>query len=322
MLTSIRLFLRVVQDGSLSAAARQFNLSPASVSRRISALEAELDMQLLLRTSRKVMLTEAGEIYHRRIKAVIEDMQHAEESARQLQDDAQGLLRVHSRTSVGIQLIAPAIKAFCLLYPKVVVELQLSESSVNLMEQHFDIDIRLGELEDSSLLVRKLAPSERVMVASPEYLANHPPIRTPQDLLHHNCLTYRLDSEPTSWRAARHGEPSCELKINGSFHCNNAEALRRAALSGLGIALLTDWGIGDDIRDGRLQHVLPDHRITNYSFNNGIYAVFTQTRYISRKVRVFVDFLVDRMQNTVPLLPQYVAGSPAHAHEASVRALG
>src|SRR3546814_14445465 len=104
-------------------------------------------------------------------------------------------------------------------------------------------------------------------------------------LLRHNCLTYRLDSEPTSWRAARHGEPQCELKINGSFHCNNAEALRRVALSGLGIALLTDWGIGDDIREGRPEHVLPDYSLTNYSFTNGIYAVFTPPPLISSKVR-------------------------------------
>src|SRR5690606_4316417 len=120
----------------------------------------------LKRTSRKLMLTEAGEIYHQRIKSVIDDVQAAQDAARELQDDAQGLLRVHSRSSVGIQLIAPAIKEFCLLHPRVTVELQLSVFPVSLMEKRFDVDIRRGELEDSSLLVRRLAPSDRILVAS------------------------------------------------------------------------------------------------------------------------------------------------------------
>lgn len=300
MFNSIRLFLRVVQDGSLSAAGKSSNLSPASVSRRIAALEEELGIQLFNRTSRKVVLTDAGEAYYQRIKPVVEEFLDVQISARQMQDDAQGLLRIHSRTSVGIQLIAPGIKEFCELYPKVTVELQLSETPVNLMDKNFDIDIRLGELEDSSFLVRKLASSERILVASPAYLAAHAPIEKPEDLMQHNCLTYRLDSETTSWRFSKKGEPAQELKITGGFHTNNAEVLRRVTLSGLGVSLLTDWGIYADLQEGRLMQVLPDYRTTNYTFTNGIYAVFRQTRYVPKKVRVFVDFMVKRMGVSQP----------------------
>lgn len=300
MLNSIRLFLKVVQDGSLSAAGRTLNLSPASVSRHIAALEANLGIQLFNRTSRKIVLTDAGETYYQRIKPVVEEFQDVHNFARQMQDEAQGALRIHSRTSVGIQLIAPGIKEFCERHPKVTVELQLSEDSVNLMDKDFDIDIRLGELEDSSFLVRKLAPSERVLVASPDYLDTHPPILSPEDLLQHNCLTYKRDAELTSWRLAKADVADQVLDIAGSFHSNNAEVLRRVALSGLGVALLTDWAIYADLREGRLRHVLPSYRATNRSFNNGIYAVFRQTRYVPKKVRVFVDFLVERMKVAQP----------------------
>lgn len=296
MLNSIRLFLRVVHEGSLSAAGKNSNLSPASVSRRISALEADLGIQLFNRTSRKVVLTDAGEAYYLRIKGVIDELLDVQNSARQLQNNAQGLLRIHSRTLVGIQFIAPVIKEFCELYPDVTVELHLSETPVNLMEKNFDIDIRLGELEDSSFLARKLASSERILVASPTYLAAHPPIEKPEDLMRHNCLTYRLDAEPAFWRFSRDGEMVQELKIVGGFHTNNAEVLRRVTLSGLGISLLTDWGIYSELRDGLLQQVLPDYRVTNYTFTNGIYAVFRQARYVPKKVRVFVDFMVERMK--------------------------
>lgn len=298
MLDSIRLFLKVVQYGSLTAGGRSQQLSPASVSRRIAALEASLGVQLFNRTSRQLALTDAGELYYQRIKGLMEEFNEIHESAREIQDSAAGVLRVHSRTAVGIRLIAPRIKEFCALHPKLSVELQLSETSVNLLQGNFDIDIRIGELEDSSLLARKLLPSERILVASPAYLAAHPPITRPEDLMQHNCMTYRLESEVTSWRFVKEGAPTQELKINGNFHCSNAEVLRRVAIDGVGVALLTDWGIADDLREGRLQQVLPDYRTTNYSFNNGVYAVFRQTRYVPKKVRVFVDFMYERLNAT------------------------
>lgn len=292
MLESMLLFQRVVQLGSMSAAGKEANLSPASVSRTIAALEEHLGAQLFNRTSRKIMLTDAGDAYYQRIKPLLEELKQIEAAAREVQDEPQGFLRVHAHTSVGIHLVTPRLEEFCRLYPKITIDLQLSEIPVNLLEQDYDVDIRLGELQDSSMLVRRLAPSDRVLVASPAYLDSHPPITEPRDLLRHNCITFRPNSEVTTWKFARDGEETQELKVTGCFHTNNSEVLRRVAVAGLGVALVTDWISQADRQSGRVREVLPDYRVTINSFNNGIYAVFRQTRYVPKKVRVFVDFLV------------------------------
>jgi len=294
MLEAMNLFLKVVQSGSMSAAAREANLSPASVSRTIASLEETLGVQLFNRTSRKILLTDAGEEYYQRIKPLLEELREIEATTRERQEEPQGLLRVHAHTSVGIHLVAPRIEEFCRTYPKITIDLQLSEIPVNLLDDNYDVDIRLGELEDSSMIVRRLAPSDRVLVASPAYLARHPPITKPQDLLQHNCVTFRPRSEITTWRFARDGEELQEVKVTGTFHTNNSEVLRRAAVSGVGVVLLTNWISQADRKSGRLVEVLPEYRATINSFSNGIFAVFRQTRYVPKKVRVFVDFLAAR----------------------------
>jgi len=291
MLDAMSLFLKIVQLGSMSAAGREANLSPASVSRLIAGLEEHLGAQLFNRTSRKMLLTDAGEAYHRRIKPLLDELGQIEAATRQTQNEAQGSLRVHAHTSVGIHLVVPCLKEFCALYPKIAIDLQLSEVPVNLLDENYDVDIRLGKLQDSSMLVRRLAPSDRLLVASPAYLKAHPPIKKPDDLLQHNCITFRPNSEITTWRFAREGERIRELKVGGCFHTNNSEVLRRAALSGIGVALVTNWISHADRKSGGLLQVLSDYRVTINSFSNGIYAVYRQTRYVPKKVRVFVDYL-------------------------------
>lgn len=296
MLEAMLLFLKVVQLGSMSAAGKEADLSPASVSRNIVALEEHLGVQLFNRTSRKILLTDAGEAYYQRIKPLLDELKEIEASTRDTQDEPEGALRVHAHSSVGIHLVAPCIEDFCKRFPRITIDLQLSETPVNLLEQNFDVDIRLGELQDSTMLVRRLAPSDRVLVASPAYLDSHPPIHSPSDLLDHNCITFRPNSEITTWRFARDGQDLQELKVSGCFHTNNSEVLRRVTVAGLGVALLTNWISHADRESGRLREVLPEYRVTINSFNNGIFAVFRQTRYVPKKVRVFVDFLVARAE--------------------------
>lgn len=291
MLDAMCLFLRVVQLGSMSAASKEADLSPASVSRTIASLEERLGVQLFNRTSRKIVLTVPGETYYARIKPLLEELKEAELLTRDQQEEPKGLLRVHAHTSVGIHLVTPRMADFLTLYPGLKVDLQLSEKPVNLLEQNFDVDIQLGELQDSTMLMRRLAPSDRVLVASPEYLANNAPILKPEDLLEHNCVTYRPNSESTTWRFSGKETSLIEVKINGSFHSNNSEVLRRAAISGIGVALLTNWISDADRRTGRLVEVLPEYRVTINSFNNGIFAIYRQSRFVPKKVRVFVDYL-------------------------------
>lgn len=294
-LDTIRIFVITLQTGSLSAAGRSLGLSPATISRRISALEEELGVQLLDRTSRKLTATDSGVIFQQRAEAILEDMAQAENAARHAKAAPEGRLRVHSRTLVGIQLIAPLLHRFSARYPELTIDLHLSEEPVNLVEQNYDVDLRIGKLEDSSYVMRKLGTGERVLVASPAYVEAHPPVKVPEDLESgHNCLTYRKAQEPTFWRYL-HGDRVRELKISGTVHANNGEVLRRAALSGLGLALLADWSVNEDIRAGRLVRLLPGYRLTNSTFDNGVYALFRHTRMLPQKVRVFVDFLADAL---------------------------
>lgn len=292
MLEAMSLFLKVVQFGSMSAAAKHAGLSPASVSRTIASLEENLGVQLFNRTSRKIILTDAGELFYEQVKPLLDAFEQITVAARSAQDEPEGLLRVHAHTSVGLHLITPCMHAFGQAYPNITVDLQLSETPVDLLKNDYDIDIRLGQLQDSSMLARRIAPSDRVLVASPEYLALHSPIETPEDLLQHNCVTFRPNGEPTTWRYSRGNEAMREIKVNGNFHTNNSEVLRQAAIDGIGVVLLTNWISHHDRQAGRLVHLLPEYRFTINSFNNGIYVVFRQARYIPRKVRVFVDFLV------------------------------
>jgi len=294
-LDTVRIFVITLQTGSLSAAARSLGLSPATISRRITSLEEELGVQLLDRTSRSLTATEAGQIFLRRAEAILEDMAQAENAVRHVKQAPEGRLRVHSRTLVGIQLIAPLLRDFSTLYPDLTVDLHLSEGTVNLVEQNYDVDIRIGKLEDSSYVMRKLAAGERVLVGTPDYVASHPPVHAPEDLLQgHNCLTYRKAQEPTSWRYLQ-GDQVHELKINGTLHSNNGEVLRRAALSGLGLALLADWSVREDLQAGRLVRLLPEYRLTGSTFDNGVYALFRHTHMLPKRVRVFVDFLVEAL---------------------------
>lgn len=289
-LDTLRIFVITLQQGSLSAAGASLGLSAATVSRRISALEEELGVQLLDRMSRTLKATESGQVFYQRAEAILESMAEAEEAARTLQSRPEGKLRVHSRTLIGNRLMAPLIQKFCQQYPHITVELILSENPVNIVEQHFDVDIRTGKFSDSSFTLRRLTTLDDVLVASPDYLARHPALHKPQDLLAHNCMTYRRSQEPTHWLYRENGQTH-ELAIQGNFHCNSGEVLRHSALNGLGIALLAEPTVADCLQDGRLVRVLESVRFTNSVFDNGVFAVFRPGPLLPQKVRLFVDFL-------------------------------
>lgn len=294
-LDTVRIFVMTLQLGSLSAAARSLGLSPATVSRRITSLEEELGVRLIDRTNRQLKATESGQIYYVRMSSVLEDVAQAESMAKHVKQAPEGVLRVHSRTLLGLRLVAPLLHSFSCTYPELTIDLHLSEDPVDLVEQNFDVDLRLAPLDDSSYVMRKLASGERIVVASPAYLKSHPRISIPSDLEKgHNCLTYRKSREPTSW-LYRDGETVRELAVRGTVHANNGEVLRRAAISGLGVALLADWAVSDDIRAGRLIRVLQGYRLTNTTFDNGVYALFRDTRMLPHKVRVFIDFMTDAL---------------------------
>ena len=287
----MRLFVSVVQSGSLSSAGRQLGLSPASVSRDMNALEESLGVRLLNRTSRKLTLTEAGEIYFRQAEQILHQIIEANESVAQLQSEPRGILRVHSRMLVGHRYIVPALPGFMADYPQIKIELLMSNFAVDLVERNIDVDIRIGKMLDSALVARKLASSERLVCAAPAYLDRFPSIEHPADLAAHNCLTYRLTVGRDIWRFIGADNALTEVPVTGNFQSDNGQALLAAVQAGVGIGLMPDWSIRDDLANGRLKHLFPDYRATHVDFENGIYAVYQKSRHMSPKVRLFIDFL-------------------------------
>ncbi|VTU28538.1 D-malate degradation protein R [Variovorax sp. SRS16] len=295
-LDSLRIFVITLKKGSLSAAARSLSLSPATISRRISALEEELGVQLVDRTSRNLKVTEAGQAFLERAEVVLEAMAEAEEAARKSKLVPEGRLRIHSRTQIGQRVIAPLLPRFAERYRDVRVEFELSEHPVNLVEQDFDIDIRTGESNDSSFVIKRLLSSEEVLVASPSFVKAHPRIRHPSDLPNLKCLTYRRERESTTWKYIDEQAEQQVLPIEGVLSSNNGEVLRIAAIGGMGIALLSEPTVRSNIGDGSLVRLLPEYRLAVRGFSNGIYAVFRQSRTLPLKVRAFVDFMAEALR--------------------------
>jgi DNA-binding transcriptional LysR family regulator len=192
---------------------------------------------------------------------------------------------------VGNKFVAPALPEFLRRYPQISVDLLLSNSTVDLAAQNIDVDIRIGALEDSSEMVRKLADATRIACAAPSYLANSPPIEQPLDLSKHNCLTYRLHLGRTVWHFLDKAGEMTQVPVSGSLQSDNGQALLTALKAGLGVAVMPDWAVRDEIADGSLVRLFADYRVSHIEFDNGIYAVFQQSRQVSSKVRVFIDYL-------------------------------
>jgi DNA-binding transcriptional LysR family regulator len=242
-LQPMRIFVSVVQNGSRSSAGRQRGLSPASVSRHISGLEASLGCRLVNRTSRKLTLTEAGELYFAKVEQILHQIAEANDSVAQLQSMPRGTLRVHSRMLVGHLYVVPALPTFLAQNPEVKVDLLLSNRVVDLVEQNIDIDIRIGKLVDSSLVAKRLAVSERILCAAPEYLRQHAAIKKPSDLAAHNCSDLPDQSRRTVWRFLNRSNVLEEIPVAGNLQSDNGQALLAATRAGVGVSLMPDWAV-------------------------------------------------------------------------------
>ena len=292
-LRAMRVFASVVKGGSLSSAGREFGLSPASVSRQMSALEASLGARLLNRTSRRLTLTEAGELYYGKVEQILGLVADANDGVASLQGTARGTLRVHSRMLVGHLILVPALPRFLASYPDVQLDLRLSNNAVDLVAQNVDVDIRIGKLADSSLIARKLTPSRRIVCASPEYLARHAPLERPADLAAHNCLTYRINIGQTVWRFLDRSGVLSEVPVSGRLQSDNGLALLEGTRAGVGIALMPDWSVEHDLAAGRLVELFASYAVSHIEFENGVYAIYQSSRHVSAKLKVFVDFLAE-----------------------------
>ena len=292
----IALFLRVLDLGSISAAARTLDLSAAVASQRLKRLERELGVRLLHRTTRRLHPTPEGLLLAEQGRVLVEDLEALADGLRRTGSGVAGTLRVTLSPTFGRLYISPLLPEFMALHPGVRVSVDLDDAKVDLVSAGMDLAIRIGDLDDSTLVARQLAVNQRVLCASPAYLAQHGHPATPADLASHECLLLvGRQGRQDLWRL-RDGTNEIAVRVAGRIESNQGELLRDAAVAGLGIALHSTWHVCDDLRTGRLQVVLPDYPVPE----TGIHAVMPQRRLVPPRVRAFVDFLGERLGDAPP----------------------
>lgn len=290
--SDIAVFVKVVDSGSFTAAADALELSKAAVSKYISRLEQRLGSRLLNRTTRRLTLTEAGQALFDKASPALADLAAAEQGVVELNSAPRGRLRVTAPSHFGEVFLAPLFAEFRRRYPDVELELDLDNRLVDLVEEGFDVGIRISTLPDSSLVARKLADIRMVTVASPEYLARHGTPAEPADLRNHQCLHYLLSRSPNEWRYRKGLHQLVSIRVSGGFRCNNDGALKVAALDGLGILRFPALFVEKELKEGRLVAILKDNEIQTLTLS----AIFPTRDHLPPKVRVFVDFLAEQFQ--------------------------
>ncbi len=285
-LEDLDIFARVAATGSMSQAARDLDLAPALISKRIKRLEERLGARLFQRTTRQISLTEVGEGFYERVVAILAGLEDAESFVSGRLQDVTGKLKISAPTSFGRMHVAPHLKRFFDANPHISINLILSDEYQDLVGEGYDLAIRIGKLDDSSLVARRLAPVRRILCASAAYLEDHGAPETIADLDRHLCLPAHNRAH---WEL-NGPDGTVTLKPEGPLTTNSSEVVREAVLSGLGIALRSTWDIGRELAAGQLVRVLPDWEGPR---TTGLYAVYPSRQYLPAKVRVFIDFLVD-----------------------------
>lgn len=292
-LDEMAVFAGVAEAGGFTAAAAVLGISKSAVSKRVSRLEDRLGARLLNRTTRRLSLTEVGAAFHERCIRILAEVEEAELAVSNLQAKPRGTLRVNAPMSFGVLHVVPALAGFMSRYPELKVDLVLNDRVVDLIEEGFDVAVRIANLPDSSLVARRLASFRRVVCASPDYLRRHGTPVHPRDLRDHNCLNYTYLLTTGGWRFRGPSGP-LTVSVSGTLEANNGDALCAAALSGIGVCMLPIFIVDKDLLAGRLQAVLRDFEETGLS----IQAVFPHARHLSAKVRAFIDFLAQRFAHS------------------------
>ena len=285
-LTSLTAFVRVVDSGGFSAAGRRLNMSTTMVSNHIQALEDRLGARLLNRTTRKVSLTEVGKAYYDRCTQILAEIEQADEVAGALQSKPRGTLRIYTATH-AVRLIAPVVAEFLKLYSDVKVDLTMGERAVDMIDEGFDLAIRLTPLGDSSLIVRNLATWRHVLCAAPAYLEQQGAPQQLSELASHNCLRYALYPYENEWRFADRSGTPVSVRVSGNLLANSGETLLVAALQGIGIFLGPGFLVAEALATRRLVPIMPEHLPVEFAMN----AVYPHRHHLSAKVRSFIDLL-------------------------------
>jgi DNA-binding transcriptional LysR family regulator len=293
-------FVRAVELGSFSRAAAEAGIKVSTVSRYVTALEADLGAALFNRSTRRLHLTEVGATFYERTTRILEDLADARLAATALNESPKGLLRLNIPGAFGRRHIVPHLGDFLAAHPAIHLDVTLTDETVDLIASGADLAVRIGALAESSLIAKRLAPHHRVLVASPAYLASHPPIDHPADLQHHECLPFALQPKPAWYFLppeilhAPASEP-IEVPVRGRLRANDSEALLDAVCAGIGIALLPTWLTGEALMAGQLTPLLPAwHALIAPGSSRAIWGVYPPKKVVAPKVRAFLAFLETR----------------------------
>jgi DNA-binding transcriptional LysR family regulator len=287
---AIRAFTQVVESGSFSSAAGRLGLSTTATSRHVAELEAHLQTRLLNRTTRRVSLTESGRAFYERSTQLLADLAEAEQEAQRAAIVPRGTIRLTAAVNFGARHVAPAIAAFLGRHAEVRFDVSLSDRIVDLVEEGFDLGIRIGAPGSDNLVARKLGETRLVPCASPEYLKAHGAPQVPEDLARHNCFTYEYVSPRNLWRFRDASGAERSVRVGGNLHSNNGDLLAEAAARGAGVVFEPAFIVGPEVRAGRLVPLLQEF----VALPMPIYAVYPSRKHLSAKVRLFVEFLVER----------------------------
>ncbi len=285
-LTSMKVFCRVVMRENFSQAARELRLSPAMITKHVAGLEEELGIRLLNRTTRRVSTTEAGRRYFELCQQLLHDIDEAEASLTELGSKPRGQLRIAAPVDFGVLCLAPAIAAYLQTYPEIQIDIHYQDNKVNLIDEGYDLAIRIGALDDSNLIAQRVLPYPMVCCASPDYLKQHGTPRTPQDLKSHNCLTYAYSSSNNEWVFSKNNERFA-IRVSGRLNANNGRAMVATAVQGVGIIMKPYFMIQDHIPNGELVPILTDY----HSQAATVYAVYPHRQFLPAKISSFIDFI-------------------------------
>ncbi|HEY8026325.1 MAG TPA: LysR family transcriptional regulator [Burkholderiaceae bacterium] len=295
-LRAFEVFVEVVRRSGFARAAEALDTSPANVTRYVSDLEAHLGTRLLNRSSRKISLTESGEALYERAKSILEEVAEAEAVSSLSTLHPRGTLRINAPLSFGVLHLAPLWPQFLKRYPEIELDIALSDRVVDILEEGYDMAIRISRVAGNTHSARKLATSQNIVCASPAYLRKHGTPRVPADLLEHACIGYRYSATADEWNFLDHAGHTHAVKVPCVMHTNNGDTARAAALGGTGIIWQPTFLVGADLRAGRLVALLPGFRMPDID----ILALYPSRRHLSAKVRVMIDFLVEAFQGVPP----------------------
>ena len=289
VLTGMRVFTTVVDAGSFAGAADRLELSRGMTSRYVAQVEAHLGARLLNRTTRRLSLTEAGQDYYQRATQVLAMVEDAERSAARGAAEPRGNLRINTSVAFGSRHLGAAISAYLQRYPQVKADLTLNDRTVDLVEEGFDVAVRIAQQIDPGLVARPITRARMAVCAAPAYLKEHGTPRSPDDLTRHNCLTYAYTGQQYDWRFRRRGREHA-VTVSGNLHGNNGDILCAAAADGLGVILQPTFLVHELLRTKRLVRILEGYEPAGFT----IFAVYPSRQFLTPKVRTFIDFLVER----------------------------